>query len=823
MESSNSDNMENINLKLNCDYEQEYPNPDHDINNLEYKRFAFVTVVMLGDLYVSAAIVLADSLRKSGSNADIVVLVTNDVSEEGKIILSKYFDRVIEVDYIRIPNWRSKIQKHRKYLDFVFTKFHCLELTEYEKVVLIDADAVMLKHPDHLFTLQAPAGVYLSNKDLFITYNNEGEYIAPKDGQVKWYKELCDCCGHGKLLPKHITDNVLKNRKNSGIAGGLMLLEPKKGELDNIRRDLAKQDSFRLVNKFFIWPEQQYLTQYYSGKWTSINPIYLGLQGYPHWKYLFGVQYAGDKPFVLKSKFPIEERMKYSDFVLWHFMFRDILENNPEFKNYKSIYQAVELNKYFKSKKMEVERENFAQLVSNIYNIPIHQIKHQTIKYYYLNSNMFFSPKWFNKTMFDIEKNNYQQLLNKLQKLESGTKSKYFKNLKIDNKLSLVNQSLEDIDKDNFASLYTSCRKNAFTMFLWEPAIKYIDDLTKFLDGDVYYVKKFTVSKTHLRNILFYIYTDFRINEIFSFIDKKLEYIKEDNDEIREFYFILFDNVNDKKLSGQGSKYKRDIRQFLLDKIKNKKNIYGNDLLHVSDHFYQAVEISQLLLNKNSMDILNNQRIDHFKNGQKSFLMLNTFRKYMYTNLTLSDSFKIVCFGGIILYILGLRETSDIDSITIDNKNNEFNNKIIKDFIDRSSKIKFIDSGIENKLNWKDSWTEKNNIIYREMDVDSYDTVCFNPRYHFYYMGIKIHTINFEITKKLIRLNRNDITDLFVISIYFKNNKVYFDKDNKLVLPKLSIDYDKLKKNFIVDMKKSLMKCYKINVDLDTIKKHISI
>ena len=132
---------------------------------------------MLGDSYISGAITMAYSVRKAGSQVDLVVLVTPDVSEEGKNILGRYFTTIKVINYVTVPNWRTKKQKHRKYLELVFTKFHVFDLLEYEKILLIDADALILKHPDHLFTLEAPAGCYLENKDLMITYDKNGNYV----------------------------------------------------------------------------------------------------------------------------------------------------------------------------------------------------------------------------------------------------------------------------------------------------------------------------------------------------------------------------------------------------------------------------------------------------------------------------------------------------------------------------------------------------------------------------------------------------------------------------------------------------------------------
>lgn len=294
-------------IVLKCpDENDSYPPPTTMYNEKGKKIYAYVTLVMMGDRYIPAAIVLAHSIRKLESKADLVVMITKDVSEAGKRILASFYDRIVNVKYLNVPNWRGQKQQKRKYLEYVFTKFNLFNLVQYKKVLLIDADALVLKHPDHLFTLNAPAGCFLKHKEWFIYYDEKGNYILPPNKKIQWYSEMCKNYGHGKILPAKFTDNVLKERTDIGIAGGLMLLEPDKDEYQNIIKDISKGKMRNIIEKHFVWPEQQYLTQRYSGRWTSINPVFFGLQGYPHWSVLFGLQYGGDKPFMLSSKIYIQ-------------------------------------------------------------------------------------------------------------------------------------------------------------------------------------------------------------------------------------------------------------------------------------------------------------------------------------------------------------------------------------------------------------------------------------------------------------------------------------------------------------------------------------
>jgi alpha-N-acetylglucosamine transferase len=323
------------------DEDTKYEKPEKMYDSNGNKIYAYVTLIMLGDKYIPAALVLAKSIKDLGSEADLVVLVTDDVSADGKNALRKYYDQVIDIEYVKIANWRTKKQTTREYLNLVFTKFHVFNLTQYKKILLIDADALVLKHPDHLFSLNAPAGCYLKDKDLIIKYDKDGNYILPDNKKFAWYDKMCDCCGHGKLISKSDTDDIHKNFKNPGIGGGLMLLEPKAGELDNIIASV-KHGYYRfLVERRLVWPEQQFLTLRYSGKWHGINPRFFGLQGYPHWRVLYGLQYGGDKPFLESSKMDISIRLQFPDYKLWHDMYRDILNENPEFNDIRTFEESI--------------------------------------------------------------------------------------------------------------------------------------------------------------------------------------------------------------------------------------------------------------------------------------------------------------------------------------------------------------------------------------------------------------------------------------------------------------------------------------------------
>jgi hypothetical protein len=792
------DNLDKLILK--CENENElYPKPEKMRDTNGNNIYAYVTLVMLGDAYIPAAIVMAQSLINTGSEADRIVLVTNDVSEEGKKILSMFFNHVIPITYIEIPNWRTEKQTWRKYLNLVFTKFHVFNLTQYKKIILIDADALILKHPDHIFSLNAPAGCFLEDKDLFIFYNKDGTYRLP-DGPIPWYEKFCDVAPHGELIPKEFTERIRTNFKNSGIGGGLMLLEPKLGEFDDIIHNVSSGEMKYLIEKKFVWPEQQYLTLRYSGSWHNINPRFFGLQGYPHWKVLYGLQYGGDKPFQLNSKIPMEDRMKYDDYILWHDIYREILNKNPELVDSAVLKEVNQLASHFlKNKKLSRAKLNQLEYSGNEYDeyysrfnlklIYSDQTIHRTQQSYF-HSDRFSTYNSLNPdVMFpDIEEYEYLKPISLLNEYY-GKNNFYSTILKDDitfDKRGLHKFNYFDNDvRDEIMLQYTKCRKDMYIITLWplahELGMDKVDEFIKTLEnlGIIAYVKTVGINKNTIKNLMFWMYNEFTFQARLDFIKDKLEYshVLDDNNPVT---FIFFDNTKKLQISGQNSKDKKMLRNKLLEilNMNEDKNIRGNDIIHINDYFYQTIEYSQMILNKNTLHLLKEQKIEKLINGffSDSNLKFQTFRNALYSNFSLLEISRIVIIGGLILYAYGLRKFTDIDAIfskthTTESEYEKYLESIIYDnFVSKDTKIPFIDLQKEGSKHWKESLTEKNKQLFDATNIKDTTDLITNPNNHFYFQGVKLYKLETEILRKFMRIrdsnihNKNkDLMDLLMI------------------------------------------------------------
>jgi len=112
-------------------------------------RCAYVTTLCGGDAYLPGVEVLGRSLLASGTREPRLVMVTADVSVDARDRLRAQGWDIVEVDPIESPSSETT----RLYPRFAntFTKLRAFGLLNASKIVLLDADTVVLRNVDDLF------------------------------------------------------------------------------------------------------------------------------------------------------------------------------------------------------------------------------------------------------------------------------------------------------------------------------------------------------------------------------------------------------------------------------------------------------------------------------------------------------------------------------------------------------------------------------------------------------------------------------------------------------------------------------------------------
>ncbi|XP_051168804.1 nucleolar and coiled-body phosphoprotein 1 isoform X2 [Leptopilina boulardi] len=112
--------------------------------------FAWVTLAT-NDSYSLGALVLAHSLKRAGTQHDLVALITPGVTNVMREKLAAVFSLVQEVNILDSKDESNLRLLARPELGITFTKLHCWRLTQYEKCVFVDADALVIRNCDELF------------------------------------------------------------------------------------------------------------------------------------------------------------------------------------------------------------------------------------------------------------------------------------------------------------------------------------------------------------------------------------------------------------------------------------------------------------------------------------------------------------------------------------------------------------------------------------------------------------------------------------------------------------------------------------------------
>jgi hypothetical protein len=110
---------------------------------------AYATTLTHGDAYAPGVEALGRSLRATGTREPMVLMVTSDVPRGARERLAGQGWTLREIEPLRNPT-PSKQQLFPRF-DKVFTKLRAWELGEFDKVVLLDADMVVLGNIDELF------------------------------------------------------------------------------------------------------------------------------------------------------------------------------------------------------------------------------------------------------------------------------------------------------------------------------------------------------------------------------------------------------------------------------------------------------------------------------------------------------------------------------------------------------------------------------------------------------------------------------------------------------------------------------------------------
>ncbi|XAR64032.1 Glucuronosyltransferase [Bertholletia excelsa] len=110
------------------------------------KREAYATVLHSTESYVCGAIALAQSLVQSGTKRDLILLLDKSISVPKREALAAAGWQIRIIKRIRNPRAEKD-----SYNEYNYSKFRLWQLTDYDKIIFIDSDIIVLRNLDLLF------------------------------------------------------------------------------------------------------------------------------------------------------------------------------------------------------------------------------------------------------------------------------------------------------------------------------------------------------------------------------------------------------------------------------------------------------------------------------------------------------------------------------------------------------------------------------------------------------------------------------------------------------------------------------------------------
>ncbi|KAL7213967.1 hypothetical protein ACSBR1_026402 [Camellia fascicularis] len=184
---------------------------------LGYSKRAYVTFLAGNGDFVKGVIALAKCLRKVKSAYPLVVVILPDVPEDHRKILTCQGCVVREMEAVHPPE--REIEFESPYYELWYSKLSIWKLEEYNKMIYLDADVLVMDNIDHLFDL--PDGYFYAVSDCFCEWSHSSQYLIGYCQQcpdkVTWPPEMGSPpplyfnAGMFMFEPCHVTyQNLLK-------------------------------------------------------------------------------------------------------------------------------------------------------------------------------------------------------------------------------------------------------------------------------------------------------------------------------------------------------------------------------------------------------------------------------------------------------------------------------------------------------------------------------------------------------------------------------------------------------------------------------------
>jgi hypothetical protein len=140
--------------------------------------------------------------------------------------------------------------------------------------------------------------------------------------------------------------------------------------------------------------------------------------------------------------------------------------------------------------------------------------------------------------------------------------------------------------------------------------------------------------------------------------------------------------------------------------------------------------------------------------------MFLKYRKWLNSNIENKYQFQFILFSSVVLYLLGHRLANDID-LYIHTSPTEIVEKINE--LNTNKDYSFIEYKLKNSENWPNYWDEWLDKWAQKCGAKYFEEILANSKYHFYFLGVKVISLDCDIVRRLERNRPRAVADLIAL------------------------------------------------------------
>jgi endonuclease/exonuclease/phosphatase family metal-dependent hydrolase len=340
----------------------------------------------------------------------------------------------------------------------------------------------------------------------------------------------------------------------------------------------------------------------------------------------------------------------------------------------------------------------------------------------------------------------------------------------------------ETVDLEEILFHYIKTRPNMKTIILWPTSGWYkkndiLRNTLQFLKskGNIFYQKKVDFNYYQAANLIFHLYMTTSRNKNMNHIDfnTQMKGWKKTTSTTKYPILIIFYeyNGNQNDITGSNAYFKTELRSFFTK--ATVKELRNYDILHINDFYSETLDNAGLFLNENSLEILKNANIFKLTKIINDFNVyaINSYKKILHNNFSLLEIERFILTGCFVIFTYGTKSFGDLDgTVLYDPVPDESFLKKYQTWFDITGNNyqPYIDLTMQNTLRYKDFIGVFKNKIAKILGARNLRELILNPKYHYYFFGLKTIILPYELIQKVFRFRPKSLVDIIKVGDIIK-------------------------------------------------------